>query len=67
MKPKKLQIEIACHFFVVHVCTFFFMLRNQFDFHRMADHGDIDLYADVDADFETGVADTGARYVITNY
>ena len=45
----------------------FFMLRNQFDFHRMADHGDIDLYADVDADFETGVADTGARYVITNY
>jgi len=26
----------------------------------MADHGDIDLYADVDADFGTGVADTGA-------
>ena len=29
----------------------------------MADNGDIDLYADVDADFGTGVADTGARYV----
>jgi len=32
----------------------------------MADHGDIDLYADVDADFETGVADTGASDLNTS-
>jgi len=32
----------------------------------MADSGDIDLYADVDADFGTGVADTGASDLNTS-